>query len=158
MAFAPFFGLFPDIARRETRIITIKPGAPLGLPAGDYGWLEMYCDEAGCDCRRVFFMVVCTQRKETDAVIAWGWEDRAFYAGWLGRDDAGTIDELQGPILNVASPQSSNAPALLDLARTVLLADADYVARIKRHYAMFREKIEAGGEEKSAKSDKKKEK
>jgi hypothetical protein len=43
--------------------------------------------------------------------------------------------------LNLASPQSENAPALLELFRRVLLVDPGYVARVKRHYEMFRSKV-----------------
>jgi hypothetical protein len=49
--------------------------------------------------------------------------------------------EMQGPILNLASPQSENAEALLELAQKFLLGDPVYVKRIKRHYALFRSKI-----------------
>ncbi len=63
--------------------------------------------------------------------------------GGLGMDDPRLIREMQGPILNLASPQSEHAEALLKLAQKMLLADPVYVDRIKRHYALFRSKIRA---------------
>jgi len=138
MPYVDFHDYCPDVAERETRTITVMPNAGLGVPAGQCGFMEMYCDEAGCDCRRVFFTVVSSTRKEIDAVIAWGWEDRAFYARWMGCDDPRITDEMQGPILNLASPRSKNAPALLKLVQNVLLSDPAYVERIKRHYTLFR--------------------
>ncbi len=59
----------------------------------------------------------------------------------MGDDDPRIINDLTGPALNLASPQSNIAPALLDLFSKVLLKDTAYVERIKRHYVMFRQKI-----------------
>lgn len=142
MQFRPFHELFPDVAARETRSVRVFPNSGLGLPAGEYGFLEMYCDERGCDCRRVFFYVVSELGKSVEAVVAWGWETKAFYREWLKYGDEKDVADLQGPILNLFSPQSKLAPAILNLVRDVLLKDASYVERIKRHYAMFRESIE----------------
>ncbi len=142
MPYTAFHELFPEVAKKETRNLTVPPGSDLGLPPGNYLFIELYCDERKCDCRRVFFNVYSSARKDTEAVIAWGWEDRAFYARWFGRDDPRMIKEMQGPILNVASPQREYANILLGLTENLLLQDARYVERIKRHYAMFRERID----------------
>jgi tetratricopeptide (TPR) repeat protein len=144
MAYRLFHELFPAVAEQETRTLTVLPGTRSDLPAGDYGFLEMFCDEPGCDCRRVFFSVVSSARQEIEAVVAWGWETPAFYATWMNNADPQVIAELKGPVLNLASPATSLAPALLELTRTVLLHDAQYVERVKRHYQMFRQRIEAG--------------
>ncbi|MGV8120124.1 MAG: hypothetical protein AB2L14_10235 [Candidatus Xenobiia bacterium LiM19] len=142
MPYAPFFQYFPDIARMETRAISVPEGSPSGLPADDYGFVELYCDEPGCDCRRVFFNVMSNSAGKDLAVIAWGWESREFYKRWLGSNDRRVIDELKGPSLNIGSPQSRLAPILLELVKDVLLEDDEYVERIKRHYRMFREKVD----------------
>ena len=142
MPYIPFHEYFPEIAERETRSITVPPGADLGLPAGEYGFLEMYCDEPGCDCRRVFFCVVRPDHQGPEAVVAWGWEDVDFYANWLKYGDAADAAELKGPVLNLASPATQLAPALLELVRNVLLTDPEYVERIKRHYRMFRDRVD----------------
>ncbi len=48
---------------------------------------------------------------------------------------------VKGPALNLASPQSELAPALLVQIR-VVLENRDYVERLKRHYSLFRDEIE----------------
>ena len=111
-------------------------------PPGHYGFLEAFCDEPDCDCRRVFLNVVSPTTHRLDAVIAWGWETRNFYRKWLGQNNRQVLDELMGPALNLSSPQSPLAPALVELVSSVLLRDAEYVARVKRHYRMFRDQIE----------------
>jgi hypothetical protein len=144
MPYRLFHDLFPAVAERETRTLTILPGSNTGLPAGHYAFLEMFCDEPGCDCRRVFFSVVSSIRQEIEAVVAWGWEDIAFYAAWMKDDDPEVLASLKGPALNLGSPETALAPALLELTRTVLLRDGDYVERLKRHYQLFRQRIDEG--------------
>jgi hypothetical protein len=142
MSYILFHNYFPELAERETRSLTVLPGSNLGLPPGEYGFLEMYCDEPGCDCRRVFLHVVCSFRKDAQAVVAWGWEDLDFYLRWFKYGDLADAAELKGPELNALSPATELAPALLELVRNVLLKDPEYVERIKRHYQMFREEID----------------
>lgn len=144
MPYRPFRDLFPEVAGRETRTLTVFPDSGTDLPPGQYAFLEMYCDEPGCDCRRVFFYVVSSRRKDVEAVIAYGWEPPSYYEEWLKDDDPHIIADLKGPCLNLASPQSRLAPAILDAVRNILLQDEAYVERLKRHYRMFRRKIDKG--------------
>ena len=142
MPFVPFPELFLDVAKQETRSITIPPFAGVGLPVDTYEFIEMYCDEPACDCRRVMFTVLSLKQPRVQAVIAWGWETTDFYKRWLRSNDPVIAKELQGPVLNLGGPQSENAEALLKVTHDILLADPAYIERIKRHYAMFRSKIE----------------
>ncbi|MFZ3047472.1 MAG: hypothetical protein WA151_16305 [Desulfatirhabdiaceae bacterium] len=141
MPYAAFYNLFPEIAETETRAVTLLHRFVFNLPPASYSFIEMFCDEAGCDCRRVFLCVISSLDEKPKAVIAWGWETEDFYKKWMGSDPI-DIDMLKGPSLNLASPQSEIAPALLNLFKQVLLPDQDYIERIKRHYHMFREKID----------------
>ncbi|MEI6149703.1 MAG: hypothetical protein WCS01_11435 [bacterium] len=142
MPFRLFHDLYPEVAERETRSVFL-PTDQNGLPAGGYAFKEMFCDEPGCDCRRAFFCVDASFREGPEAVIAWGWEDLAFYERWIRHGDKSDARELIGPSLNLLSPGTELAPPLLDLFERVLLNDATYVERVKRHYRMFREAIEA---------------
>jgi hypothetical protein len=141
MPYAGFHDAFPEVAASETRSITLRDHL-FGLPPDHYTFLEMYCDEPGCDCRRVFFYVISPRSDDALAVIAYGWESREYYVKWMGEDDPYVIDELKGPALNLASPQSSLSQALLELFKKVLLPDTAYIDRIKRHYTIFRENID----------------
>ena len=144
MPYALFHTRCPELAVRETRNITVLENSDLGLPADHYAFLEMYCDEVGCDCRRVMFYVVSASRgTAVQAVISWGWEPREFYAKWMRDSDPLVVDSLKGPALNIGSPETELAPALLDLVRNVLLRDPAYADRIKQHYSIFRKKIDS---------------
>lgn len=145
MFYAPFYERFPDLARTETRSVTIR-GNPL-LPDGEYGLIEAYCNEPGCDCRRVMFNIYTPDSTEPLAVVAYGWASAAFYARWFGKDDAAIIRQMQGPILNPGSPQSELAPALLRLVQEVL-RDKAYVARLKRHYELYKQAVNEEADDK----------
>ena len=139
MPYVPFHKHFPDIAEKETRALIVVDDEE--LPAADYCLTEMYCDEPGCDCRRVFFNIFSSKTEKSMAIVAFGWETTEYYQRWLGEDDPNMINELKGPALNSASYQSKLAPALLEKIRHVL-QDKKYVERIKKHYKMFRDYIE----------------
>ena len=119
MFYQPFHELFPAIAEKETRTLTVFNNHP-ELPADEYG---------------------SRQRQKIEAVIAYGWESQKFYANWLGFDDADVLKELKGPALNTASPQSELAPALLKQIAHIL-QDRHYVDRLKRHYRMFKDAVD----------------
>ncbi|MDZ7579139.1 MAG: hypothetical protein U5R30_00550 [Deltaproteobacteria bacterium] len=127
MPYSLFHSRFPEVAERETRTITVIDPAHFNVPAAHYSFLEMFCDEPGCDCRRVFFSVVSSLQNDIKAVIAWGWEEKDFYVEWMGDNDPHVIKDLMGPILNLTSPQSKLAPRLLKLFQEVLLKDDAYI-------------------------------
>jgi hypothetical protein len=150
MDYGPFAEEYPEIAKEETRQIAILNESG-ELPQGRYLLMELFCTDPECDCRRVFINVYHVESEQLMAVIAYGWEDRQFYREWFsqdipGMDDilteemSGMIDELKGPALNTASPQSEFAPVLLDEVETVL-EDEEYVERIEQHYQMFKNSI-----------------
>ncbi len=132
MLYSSFHEKFPAIAEKETRSITIINNPE--LPSDTYVLLESYCSDADCDCRRVFLSVLSEKRSKILAVIAFGWEKKAFYAKWLGGGDPQSIKEIQGPALNLASPQSEYASSLLKLVSSVVLKDSKYITRLKDHY------------------------
>jgi len=140
MSYEPFYEQFGDLAWEETR--SMKFLKDPGLAGDEFGFLELYCNDENCDCRRVMFNVVSRKRQKNVAVIAYGWESREFYAKWYRQNDPEIIRVMQGPVLNSASHQSELAPALLEKVRDVLLTDPEYIARLKQHYQMFKEKVD----------------
>ena len=141
MDYAPFYPRFPQIAAKETRVITVFENNSVSLPPGEYGLLESYCTAADCDCRRTFLNVVTKESNRVQAVIAYGWESRDFYIQWLGSDDPDLIADLQGPSLAIGHFQSEVAPQILDLVTKLVLSDQNYIGRLKRHYRMFKDSL-----------------
>lgn len=134
MPMISFYSKFPALAVEETRTITVRGRDD--LPDGEYGFLELYCDDQQCDCRRVLIHVLSpTSGMTVWATINFGWESLDFYEKWLhSKKDA---IEIQGAALDPINPQTKYAPTLLQLFRFVLTDDV-YVERLKRHYDLFK--------------------
>jgi len=141
MPMIPFMERFPEVGARETRSVTVPPRQD--LPEGEYGFVELYCTEPGCDCRRVMINVLRPETGWTKiwATISYGWESRDFYRKWGGAHSDPI--EMKGPYLDPLNLQTQHSPALLNLFR-FLLQSPDYIERLKRHYQMFRDCMENG--------------
>jgi hypothetical protein len=113
-----------------------KPGLP--LPVGEYGFFEWYCNEDGCDCRRVLFQVQPPQFPgRILATINYGWETANYYSEWMhGDPQAGR--EITGGCLDPLNEQSELADALLDGLRELLKADPRINKQLMRHYQLFK--------------------
>ena len=68
----PFSFVCPDLAIAEVRSITVANSA--FLPDDTYALLEIYCEELGCDCRRVMLRVVSKRRGREEANISFGFD------------------------------------------------------------------------------------
>src|SRR5690349_15053648 len=133
----PFHSRFLDLAAHETRSLHVLAGGGK-LPKGEYTLLEYFCDEPECDCRRVLVQVVPAGRpNEVLAVINYGWESAEFYTQWM-HGDAKAGNEIANASLDPLHPQSDYADYLLELFRDVVETDPDYVARLARHYELFK--------------------
>lgn len=137
--FAPFFREFLEVAEAETRAVIVFDDSI--LPPGRYPFVEFYCNEPDCDCRRVLFHVMRENTRTLEAEIGFGWEDRAFYAEWMGDSDPDVVTRLQGPAFNIGGAIGEHADVLLDHVREAV-RDPAYVERLKRHYAMYRATID----------------
>lgn len=127
-----------ELAFREMRTATVLSDPD--LPPGPYGFLELYCDEEGCDCRRVLIQVISPQGgPKVWATIGFGWEAVEFYVAKMhGNREHGL--EMKGPALDPINPQTQYAPALLRLFERTL-EDEAYVARLRRHYQLLKDAI-----------------
>ncbi len=142
MGISPFASRFLEIAKQETRSIAVVQKAD--LPVGHYGFVELYCDELDCDCRRVVIHVLTEATgPKVWATINYGWEDEAYYATWMG--DSDFTPEFAGASLDPLNRQSKYADVLLDYFVNVV-ADEAYIERLKRHYAMFKSSLKSGSQ------------
>jgi len=110
------------------------------LPSDEYIYLEFYCDDLDCDCRRVFLQVISKgQPGKVFASIGYGWEKESFYRKRMPWDP----DEAKGTVRGELDPlneQSEFAQDFLELFRRVVL-DEPYRLRLRRHYRLFREEL-----------------
>ena len=125
MSLEPFFHHFPEIGMQETRSLTLG-GEQHGVPAGRYAFIELYCTERGCDCRRVMLQVL-SERDGVVASISYGFDRKG---------------EMPGPFLDPLHDRSPYAEQLQKLTEELLLSDPVYTARLERHYRMIKEKTD----------------
>ena len=139
MPLTPFYSRFRELAFREMRTVTLHGHET--IPDGHYGFLEFYCNERGCDCRRVLFHVIRSDSADLVwASVNFGWESPDFYRRWM-HGDASDAEEMAGATLDPLNPQTEHAPALLALFQEVCAADPAYVRRLETHYRMFKEEV-----------------
>jgi len=134
---SPFTDRFPDVAEREMLVLHIQqPG--LSVLPGEYGFFEWYCEDDGCDCRRVLLQVLSPKHPHKIlASINYGWESAAFYTRWM-HDDKEAGREITSASLDPLNPQSELADALLNGFRDYVRGDSFYPQTLKRHYEMFK--------------------
>lgn len=131
----------PEIGKAETRSVTVHNWT--GVPDGEYGFLELYCDDPKCDCRRVCVQVVRRDSGPTVwATISYGWESLAFYEQWT--KDKELARHSQGIWLDPLNTQSPYAAGLLHLFNHVL-QDENYAARLQKHYELFKADLRKAG-------------
>lgn len=151
MAMAPFYTRFRDLAFQEMRVATIQGRSD--IPDGEYGFLELYCEELGCDCRRVIINVISkTTGPKVWATINYGWETPEYYASWSRVKES--AEDMSGAELDPLNPQTQYSWAFLDLFEYIL-QDQAYVDRLKRHYDMFKKALSYKEEARSIRRKKK---
>ena len=140
----PFHSLLPELAQREVRCVHLgrAPDAPVeaALPADEYAYLEYYCDDLGCDCRRVLLEVIAKdQPGKIFASISYGWEKESFYRKRMPWDPDLARGTVRGE-LDLLNAQSEFAKDFLELFQRFVL-DEPYRLRLRRHYRLFREEL-----------------
>ena len=125
MYLEPFVRHFKEIGEAETRTIHILDESAEGIPKGEYALAESYCTDPKCDCRRVMLNVISKAEGHV-ASISFGFDPKG---------------PMPGPFLDPINRQSAYAEELLQLVNDLVLSDADYVARLKRHYKMLKDKL-----------------
>jgi len=140
----PFHSLLPEVAQREVRCVIVgganDAADKTALPADEYVFLEYYCDDLDCDCRRVFLEVIAKdQPGKTFASINYGWEKESFYQKRMQWDPGAGRRVVRGE-LDPINEQSEFAEEFLILFRRFVL-DEPYRLRLRRHNQMFREAL-----------------
>jgi hypothetical protein len=135
MAMVPFHTRCPEVGARETRSLAVLKGAD--TPEDEYGFLELYCDDSKCDCRRAVIQVLSRRNAgKVMATINIGWEPGEFYAKKFPYLPEAAKDITEGS-LDPLNQQSKHAKPLLKLFQDVVCTE-EYKARLQRHYYLFR--------------------
>ena len=124
-----FHLLFPKEAANECRTVTTLDRA--GQPERTFVFMEAYCADPGCDCRRVILNVVDAASRAHVATINYAFDP-----------PKPPFDDEPQLFLDPLNPQSALSPAILDLTEEMIANDRDYRDRLVRHYAMWKRIVE----------------
>ncbi len=110
----------------QVRTVTIRQSPH--LPDGEYSFLDSYCTDPDCDCRKTMIQVLHNGRLVS--IINYGWESAMFYRNWMGKDDS--MPEMHGASIDITSPDLVDRADMLALFNALL--NDIWIAKIKRHY------------------------
>ncbi|MCF8372835.1 MAG: hypothetical protein K9H64_14520 [Bacteroidales bacterium] len=139
MAHIPLFYVLPDVAIKENRSLIVDVETS-PLPLGTYNFIELFCDDPGCDCRDVIIEVTCQGQESPLATMRYGWEDFEYYRKFIGANEINDeVIDHKAPALT-GDEQSKYADILYKVFRD-FIKDQGYVKRIEKHYFQFKEEI-----------------
>ena len=129
MSLMAFHVLFPEEAKKESR--TVTPVNLGKLPGHTFLFVEFYCVDPVCDCRRVMLNVIDTESQKHVATINHGFEP-----------PKPPFEDEGQTFLDPMNPQSSMSDALLDVFEDMVAEDDGYRQRLERHYKMWKRVVD----------------
>jgi hypothetical protein len=119
----PYQEIFPH---SDDPIMTVSLGQKSGKAAkGEYTFVECYCTDPGCDCRRV--SIIVANRNSVKAVIDFGFDPD---------------DDLAGPYLDDLHKQSAAAADLLEMFVYRINTDSVWLNGMYDRYRKVRQKVD----------------
>lgn len=118
-----------DLARREALAVQFLGEG--GKPSGTLLFREFYCNDPGCDCRRVVLHAVWVERGQTVASIGYGFEPAA-----------PPFDDEPQVMLDPINPQSELSGHVLALFQEVLDTQPGVRDRFVRHYELWKQAVD----------------
>lgn len=120
----PYPMLFPDA---EEGVVGLSLPHKVGkVKAGEYNFVEAYCVDVGCDCRRTVIFVINDKRKRA-AVIEFGFDPD---------------DPLAGPYLDEYEKQPAGAEGLLQIFVDLINEYPEWLKGMYRRYKQVRKKVD----------------
>ena len=113
----------------QVRTVSIKQFPQ--LPDGEYSFVDSYCTDPKCDCRKAMIQVM--HNGKFVSIINYGWEPAAFYENWMGsRTKDNPTPKMQGASIDITSPNRVSTDGMLALFNALL--NDTWIAKFKRHY------------------------
>lgn len=120
----PFQQIFPDTT---AQMLTLSLDRKVGrIPKGDYIFLEAYCTDKGCDCRRVT-LIVLNKKGQDVATIDFGFDP---------------AEPMAGPFLNDFGNRAAYAEELLDAFVDGINGNPEWLENMYGRYRQVRQKVE----------------
>jgi hypothetical protein len=112
----------------QVRTVSIKQSPQ--LPDGEYSFIDMYCVDPKCDCRKTMIQVM--HNGKLVSVINYGWESATYYENWMGSSAKdNTMPKMHGASIDITSPDLVSRDGMLELFNALL--NDIWVAKFKLH-------------------------
>jgi hypothetical protein len=113
----------------QVRTVSIKQSPQ--VPDGEYSFIDTYCTDPGCDCRKTMIQVM--HNGKLVSIINYGWESAKFYENWMGSSTKDIpMPKMHGASIDIASPDLVSPDGILALFNALL--NDIWIAKFKRHY------------------------
>ena len=113
----------------QVRTVSIKRSPH--LPDGEYSFIDMYCTDPECDCRKTMIQVM--HNKKLVSIINFGWESATFYERWMGSGEKdNSMPKMHGASIDITSPDLVSREGILGLFNALL--NDIWIAKFKHHY------------------------
>lgn len=125
-----------EILGPECQVRTVVIADAPYLPSGEYTFIDTYCGDNTCDCRRTIIQIF--HDKKLVSVVSFGWESPKFYLRWLNSTkDRKLADEMSGLTIDFSSPDLVSPKGILLLVNHLL--DEKWISMLKENYRLIRE-------------------
>ena len=118
-----------EIIGETHQVRTVEIARSPQLPDGEYSFIDTYCSDPKCDCRKTMIQVM--HKGKLVSVINYGWESTSFYQKWFGGSAKDSMN-MHGASIDITSPNLVNADVILALFNALL--NDIWVAKFKQHY------------------------
>lgn len=113
----------------QVRTVSIKQSPQ--LPDGEYSFIDTYCADPGCDCRKTMIQVM--HNGKLVSILNYGWDSAAFYENWMGSSAKDNpMPKMNGASIDITSPGLVSTDGILALFNALL--NDIWIAKFKRHY------------------------
>ena len=119
----------------NVQIRTVTISCDPNLPDGEYSFVDMYCTDSSCDCRKT--MVAVLHKGTNIATIDYGWESEAYYEKWIGGGFPG-MPKMSGTSIATCSNRIS-PNGILALFNHLL--DKKWTGIFKEHYRLVKARL-----------------
>ena len=124
----------------DCRYRTITLGPDSYLPSGEYHFIDTYCTDNDCDCRKTIIQIF--KDEKLVSIVSFGWESPKYYLQWLGSSrDVEWAKEMSGVSIDPSSPDLVSPDGILRLVNHLM--DETWTSILKEHYRRIRKTIKA---------------
>jgi hypothetical protein len=119
----------------ECQVRTITLANDPHLPSGEYTFIDTYCTDNTCDCRKTIIQIF--HNKKLVSIVSFGWESPKFYLRWLNSPtEVQLAKEMSGLSIDPSSPDRVSPEGILLLMNHLL--DAKWISMLKENYRLIR--------------------